>query len=121
MPPDVLPVHRGTHDMPDIPSQRSHTFRERLAHYRNGNWLVALRGKLDNRDRERREFYSNLVHSFPHGCAHNSIVPDDTMNQTTAQWHIYCQRKKQQKKNIFFFNFYSLQARPPVNCILNQL
>lgn len=58
---DVPHGHHGTHDKLGIRFQRLHTFLVWPEHRRNGNWSVELHDKLDNRGRERREFYSNLV------------------------------------------------------------
>lgn len=40
------------------------TFREQLEQCHNQNWSLVLHDKLDNRDQECQEFYSNLVLSF---------------------------------------------------------
>lgn len=84
MRPGVLHDHRGIHDTLGILSQHSHTFLGRLAHRRNGNWLVAPHGKRGNRGQECQGFYSNLVPPFRHAFR-IAIVRDDTMNRMSMK------------------------------------
>lgn len=60
MHPDDLHDRHGIHGRLGNRFLRWHTCLARLAHCRNGNWLVVLHDKWDNRGLVRREFYANL-------------------------------------------------------------